>query len=255
MVKGLHYFKRHFVSYSDRYVLIGGTACTLIMEEVGLDFRATKDLDIVLYVEALDAQFVSAFWEFIKEGGYQNHQKSTGKEIFYRFSSPSNREFPAMLELFSRVPDTMQLKEGSHLTPIHVDEVVTSLSAILLDDDYYQFIHAGKVSIDGLPVVSASHLIPLKARAWIDLMDRKNAGGDVDDRDIRKHKNDVMRLYQLLSPTSRITAPQSLRRDMKQFLDRIGNDKTINLKSLGIKHIHLEEMLNNLSQIYVPIID
>jgi hypothetical protein len=32
--------------------LIGGTACIVIMQEAGLDFRATKDLDIVLYVEA-----------------------------------------------------------------------------------------------------------------------------------------------------------------------------------------------------------
>ena len=57
MVRGLDYFRRHFASYSDRYVLIGGTACTLLMEDVGLNFRATKDLDIVLHVEALDAKF------------------------------------------------------------------------------------------------------------------------------------------------------------------------------------------------------
>ncbi|MCH9626050.1 MAG: hypothetical protein S4CHLAM123_12390 [Chlamydiales bacterium] len=42
MVKGLGYFKKYFFHYSDRYVLIGGTACNLIMEDVGLDFRATK---------------------------------------------------------------------------------------------------------------------------------------------------------------------------------------------------------------------
>jgi hypothetical protein len=39
--------------YGDQYVLIGGTAATLAMEEAGLEFRATKDLDIVLYIEAL----------------------------------------------------------------------------------------------------------------------------------------------------------------------------------------------------------
>jgi len=57
MVKGLDLFREHFREYTDRYVLIGGTSCDLTMEEVGLPFRATKDLDIVLCVEALENGF------------------------------------------------------------------------------------------------------------------------------------------------------------------------------------------------------
>lgn len=85
MVRGLDRFKEHFAVFADHYVLIGGTACTLVMEEAGLDFRATKDLDIVLCIEAksLDREFGKAFWEFIQKGGYQHRQKSTGKELFY----------------------------------------------------------------------------------------------------------------------------------------------------------------------------
>lgn len=104
MVRGLEIFKKHFASFQDKYVLIGGTACTLVMEEAGIDFRATKDLDIVLCVETLNKEFVFAFKEFIKLGGYRNLQQSTGKEIFYRFSFPENKDFPAMLELFQN-PD------------------------------------------------------------------------------------------------------------------------------------------------------
>jgi len=40
------------------------------MEEAGLGFRATKDLDIVLSVETLDVSFVRAFWEFVRTGKY-----------------------------------------------------------------------------------------------------------------------------------------------------------------------------------------
>jgi hypothetical protein len=43
MVKGLDLFKRHFVSFQEKYILIGGTACMLVMEEAGIPFRATKD--------------------------------------------------------------------------------------------------------------------------------------------------------------------------------------------------------------------
>ena len=53
MVRGLDVFREHFAGHADQFVLIGGTAATLAMEEAGLEFRATKDLDIVLHIEAL----------------------------------------------------------------------------------------------------------------------------------------------------------------------------------------------------------
>ena len=62
MVKGLDLFRKFFASYSSQYVLIGGTAASLAMEEAGLEFRSTKDLDIVLYMEALNPEFGRAFW-------------------------------------------------------------------------------------------------------------------------------------------------------------------------------------------------
>ena len=58
MVKGYNRFRDHFARYSEHYVLIGGTAAAYFMEEAGLPFRTTKDLDIVLIVEALDSRFV-----------------------------------------------------------------------------------------------------------------------------------------------------------------------------------------------------
>lgn len=250
MVKGLEHFVRHLAAYSDQYVLIGGTACSLVMEDAGLDFRATKDLDIVLCIEALKAQFVTAFWEFIKAGGYQHRQKSTGKEIFYRFSSPSNPEFPAMLELFSRVPDAVKLDGESHLTPIPVNEAVASLSAILLNDDYYQFLHAGKRQINGLSVVNANHLIPLKARAWLDLVSRESDGAVIDKKDIRKHKNDILRLYQLLSPADRILTPPSIKQDMQQFLEHLGSADKTDPSTLGLKHTTLDQVASSLKEIY-----
>ena len=97
----------------------------------GLEFRATKDLDIVLHIEALN----------------------TGRPVFYHFQKPANDRFPVMLELFCRAPDGIKLAQGSHLTRIPLDEAVASLSAILLDDDYYAFIMAGRKESDGLPWV------------------------------------------------------------------------------------------------------
>lgn len=52
-MRGLEHFKTWFADYQDKYILIGGTAASLVMEDVGLQFRATKDLDLVLTVELL----------------------------------------------------------------------------------------------------------------------------------------------------------------------------------------------------------
>jgi hypothetical protein len=250
MVRGLQLFKEHFAAHLNQYVLIGGTACTIVMEEVGLEFRATKDLDIVLYIEAMDKTFIAAFWDFIKKGGYQNRQRSTGKEIFYRFDSPRFANYPVILELFSRITGIEKMDKEGHLQRIKMNEAATSLSAILLNDDYYQFIHAGKSEMQGLSVVRASHLIPLKARAWIDLRDKQKGGASIDNRDIRKHKNDAMRLFQLLSPDMRIVLPDLVKTDMRQFIELLKLENPIDIKQLGLRHSNFDMVLNNLQAIY-----
>ncbi len=227
MVKGLDIFRRHFADYADQYVLIGGTAATLAMERAGLEFRATKDLDIVLHIEALRPEFGAVFWSFEEAGG-------SGKPVFYRFQKPADPRFPAMLELFCRAPDGIKLAEGSHLTPIPIDETVASLSAILLDEAYYLFVLAGRREADGLPWVGEDRLIPLKASAWLDMGERQARGEPVDSKNIRKHANDVLRLSQLLAPELRIAVAPRIANDLNRFLDGIKADRSIDPRSMGI---------------------
>lgn len=250
MVKGLDIFKEHFRSYADRYILIGGTACDLAMREAGLEFRATKDLDIVLCIEALDTEFVKAFWEFIRAGGYQQKQKATGGRQYYRFQKPTNSDYPFMLELFSRRPDLLDLDEGSDLTPLPTEEEVSSLSAILMNDDYYAFVQAGKKDAEGLSYLGPEHILPLKARAWLDLTDRKADGDSIDSKAIKKHKNDVFRMYRIIDPTFAGDVPESIRNDLKKFIARMRNE-SIDFKTLGLGATDLESVLGELGRIYV----
>lgn len=104
---GLKKFSSHFADYQDRYIVIGGAATWLVLDAAGLEPRATKDLDIVLCVEVLDANFGIAFWEFIRAGGYEIQEKSEGEKSFYRFRKPAQTDYPYMLELFSRKPDSL----------------------------------------------------------------------------------------------------------------------------------------------------
>ncbi len=118
-MRGIDKFRERFAGRDGEYVLIGGGACDLLFGEAGQDFRATKDLDLVLLVEALTPEFGQVFWDFVREGGYENKQKSSGKPQFYRFSKPKDPAFPAMLELFARTD--INLRDGdSGLLPIHI---------------------------------------------------------------------------------------------------------------------------------------
>jgi len=247
VVRGLDIFQERFAAYVDQYVLIGGTAATLTMEEAGLEFRATKDLDIVLHVEALTPAFGEAFWKFVEDGGYEIRQASdTGKPIFYRFQKPADDRYPAMVELFARAPDGLQPAEGSQLTPIPLDEAVSSLSAILLDEVYYAFIMAGRREVDGLPWVGEDRLIPLKA----ELTARKEQGAQVDAKDVRKHLNDVLRLSQLLAPATRIPIDKKIGADMTRFLIAVSADTSIDPKTLQLGNVAVTELVARIAQAY-----
>ena len=57
MVTGFTKFKEKFQGFEEQYVLIGGAACDIVFESNETTFRATRDLDIVLIVEALTPEF------------------------------------------------------------------------------------------------------------------------------------------------------------------------------------------------------
>ena len=138
MVNGFRKFKERFQGFENQYVIIGGTACDLIMENEELPFRATKDIDIVLIVESITVEFGRQFWEYVKEAGYEHLNKSTGNTQFYRFRAPKSKEYPYMIEIFSRNPDFIILEDDAVLTPLPIDDEISSLSAILLNEEYYE---------------------------------------------------------------------------------------------------------------------
>jgi hypothetical protein len=241
MVVGLKLFSDRFASYVDQYVLIGGVACSLALEDAGAQFRVTSDLDIVLCAEAQSSEFVAEFWRFVKDGQYEIQQKGD-KQQFFRFKKPRTEGYPRELELFSRRPDSLGIKGAGPLTPVPIDGDVSSLSAILLDSGYYEFLQKGKTTSQGLPIVDAVHLIPLKARAWLDLTERMAKGDRVDSDKIKKHKLDVFRLYAIIDPEIQDEIPPQIKRDIETFLDRMQSEQ-IDLKVAGIAHQSKDDVL------------
>lgn len=249
MVRGLSKFREHFSDYQEHYVLIGGSACDVQFEEAGLGFRATKDLDIVLCVEVINEDFAEAFWDFVEAGGYEQRERSTGVKEFYRFLKPKTAEFPAQLELFSRKLDSLKIANDAQLTPIPVEGEAESLSAILLNEGYYQCLQDGTVVIDDVRVLKPEYILAFKAKAYLDLNERKNNGEDISSKDVNKHRLDIFRLFQLLVPEQKVKISDEIKADLKLFVEAMKADPP-DIASIGIKGTKAEEVLNIINDIY-----
>lgn len=243
MVKGLDIFQEYFREYPDQYVLIGGAACSVSFEEQDISFgRTTKDLDIVLVVEAQTKEFGERFWQFIKDGRYGIRAKSNGEPQFYRFDKPRDDRFPQMIELFSRT--NYLLKEEAGLTPIHIDDTVSSLSAILLNDAYYRALLNGSDIIRGVSVLKPEWIIPFKAKAWLDLQEKIGA----DSHDVKKHRNDIIRIASQMT-LKKCVLPDDVRKDMELFIEKFEVSEA-ELKSLKIRGVKPAEIIETLKSIY-----
>ena len=92
-------------------------------------------------------------------------------------------------------------------------------------------------------------MIPFKAKAWLDLTERKLNGEQIDSKNIKKHKNDVFRLAQLITANTRQLLSPEIEKDMKEFLFKI-TDETVDLKSLGIRGTDKQKMIDMLYLCY-----
>ena len=253
MVAGLELFKERFVAYANSYVLIGGAACYVHEEASAQMPRATKDLDVVLVVEALSADFVREFWQFVREGGYERRQRSADKHECFRFLKPKDKRYPKQIELFARAIGVLHVPDDAHLEPIPAEDELSSLSAILMNESYYHFTIAHSRLEDGLHVANAEALICLKAKAYVDLCARKAQGDHVDQDDIEKHKKDVFRLAPMLTEDARYHLPLEMQEDMRLFFGAIETELPNGdfLRNAGLGSQKVEELLAVLKRAYL----
>ena len=250
MVAGFESFREHFKGYEDCYTIIGGTACDILMSEAALKFRATRDIDMILLIENRFEEFASCFWDYIKAGGYQCGWKNSELPHFYRFTEPQDIRYPAMIELFSRRPDFQIDHPEVHLTPLPVTDEISSLSAIMLDENYYNLMLSGRKTVDGISVLGAEYLVLFKAKAWLDLTQKKAAGVHVNERDLKKHKNDVFRLAAIADPEQRIPLNDVLSADLQHFIDAMSNEQ-IDLRPFGLGEYTQDDILALFRRIFL----
>ena len=234
MVIGIKKFREHFVGHEKQYALIGGAACDLIFADVGLPFRATRDLDIVLCVDVIDENFAYTFQGFLEAGGYKARQRGDGQKEYYRFHQPINNAYPYMVEVFSRQSGGFEFPDKHLISKVPVDDGILSLSAILLDECYYAALQNSRRVIEGISLLSEELLIPFKAKAFLNLVQRQIEGDNVRNNDIKKHRNDVFRLAQLLPPDRRVDIVEAMADDLRKFLSSVRNDETFDPRTFNV---------------------
>lgn len=247
MVPGLEVFRNWFRDYPNRYVVIGGTACNLILAQYGAPERATHDIDMVIVAESFDDAFYRRFVSFVRQGGYQGRGRAD-KPVLYRFERPSDRSFPPKIELLSKRPD--------HLAGIETDlgrfrniDATGSLSAILLDSEYYGLLDRGIEIVEGIPVLGLHYLPIFKIHAWANLSDDKAAGKAVHRDEINKHRRDVLRLCALFEPGTEIAVPSSIVHEVKRFVTERPWDDNM-MKNLGLR-ITADQMADLIESSYI----
>lgn len=226
-MEGLDKFKAAFADFSDNYVIIGGTACDINMTGSAVRPRATHDIDMIVIVERMSAAYGERFWQFIREAGYrpEKRKQSEDETPHYELSRflDGKPGYPEMIELLSRHPDVLGEPSGLIIEPLPFDENVSSLSAIIMDDDYYHFTIEHSRITDGIRHADSAALIALKARAYLNLLQDKAAGKHVNAKDIKKHRSDVLKNLVIVTEDS-VEAPQAIVDCVQEFVTSIRGD-------------------------------
>ncbi|HET4594887.1 TPA: hypothetical protein VU724_001616 [Streptococcus pneumoniae] len=153
-------FQEMFADFKDYYVLIGGTATSIVLDSQGFKSRTTKDYDMVIIDELKNKEFYNTLNHFLELGEYQGSQKDEKAQLF-RFTT-TKPEFPSMIKPFSILPQYPLKKDGREI-PLHFDQDA-SLSALLLDEDYYNILVHEKEIIQGYSVLSNCGLYSSKIK-------------------------------------------------------------------------------------------
>lgn len=82
------------------------------------------------------------------------------------------------------------------------------------------------------------------------MTNRKTAGEQIDSKNIRKHKNDIFRLSELIVPADRIKTPKGVYEDIQLFIKRM-KDEPVDLKQLGIIGRTKEQIIDEIAQLYI----
>lgn len=257
-MKGLEKFREAFEAYSENYVIIGGTACDIAMTGTAVRPRATHDIDMIVVVEMMTKEFAEHFWQFVRDAGYRPEKRrqvesETPKYEFYRFVG-GKPDYPEMIELLSRHQDILGEPKGLIVEPLPLGDEISSLSAIIMNDDFYHFTISHSRLTNGIRHADSAALIALKARAYLNLQQDRADGKRVNSKDVKKHRSDILKNVVIMEPTQ-LVAPEAIITCIKDFVasirgdwDTLGNPLA---KALDQDVTFVEGLLEQLNDLFI----
>jgi len=138
------------------------------------------------------------------------------------------------------------------MTRVPVEEQAASLSAIILDDEYYRYLLNGVSCTEEVSHIIADRLVPLKAHAWLNKKAQVEQGFQVDGRDLKKHFRDVIALAPLLRE-GMVKLPERVAHDMAEFLRQVPTELASNPQAYrGVDAERLVETIKGAFAIPAP---
>lgn len=230
VVQGLEVFRQYLAGQEEKFVIVGGTAIQLVrgqyLEDGSNAFsgepRVTKDIDILVVIDKLDQDFINAIQKLIVDGEYQCEKKKE-TNYYYRFVQKNNLSFPGKIELLTRdpFPENDKFKYAS-LT----GGFKGSLSAIVLDSEYYAFAKDHTEKINGLYSLPEIGLIVLKVSASLNRLEEyQKKSEQAKDRDYfyldyQKHLQDVFLLVGELKPEVKADVSEKIKNRLTEFIEK-----------------------------------
>jgi alkanesulfonate monooxygenase SsuD/methylene tetrahydromethanopterin reductase-like flavin-dependent oxidoreductase (luciferase family) len=100
----------------------------------------------------------------------------------------------------------------------YADKLVAFLKPdVVVTERFSRAAHKGNASrsmVEAMALVASNHEV-----LDVTVNREREAGGRVDEKNIKKHRNDVARLLQLLSPDASYALPDTVANDMRSFVE------------------------------------
>ena len=245
-IAGLRHFEAYFEEYKDQYVIVGGFATLMLLErELPNHGKATHDIDLVLLTSP-SREMANRLKSYIREGGYTIQKGQQERYRYYRFIDPKAEGYAKEIELFTSEVYGIELDEGQRIVPIDPEEGLYSLSAIILDLEYFDMIKHNIEEIEGVPYSNTLATMLLKMSAVYDLYHR-------GDEKWKKHRRDILKLALLLTGEERIELTGRMIEDLSFFKEHVEGLEPKTIRQIVGKGVSVEktDVLRLLQEVFV----
>lgn len=216
-------------NHKENYFIIGGHAAAYNLQLQGIEFRVTRDYDIVMVSEVDDDSFAKDLSNLLKSGEYQyGYRSSDNKQVAYRFECPKDDSYPEVIEFF--------VKEGAYVqsldnrfAKLNVAYDDSKISAMILTKDVYSFAKNHVIEIHELMFEDLYGLIALKAYAYfenLELHKKKQVTSD----SYKKHLRDIVKIIGALPEEDIheiVDLPVVLKDSIKNIINVVAKSKSL----------------------------